>query len=200
MPQSIVDYLAIFTFISTVISFTIKVFTHRPTEEVFYDVIHHAVPSQPQSSLHPHNTPYPQGSVGVHLPPYPSTPTQLANPAAATQQPVIRRSRRFWLPHPRLFGISMLGLILIIASIILAPGGTSPAYTITNSLGGLFLFAAWIYSIVLTARERRWGWLIAIIVTVGYGVIFFSIFDRPKKPVVVSSMGMAGSPVKPNAI
>jgi hypothetical protein len=71
-------------------------------------------------------------------------------------------------PHPWLFGMSLLGYLLI---------GVTPA----TNVAGFVLLAAWISGSIVAAKGRNWVWLVVIIVTIGLGVIFFSIFAQPKK-------------------
>lgn len=187
MPNSIVDYLAIFSFITTAIGFLIRVITHRPTDEVLYEVIHHSTSLQTQSPSHPQNNSASSNLAEV----YPSTTTESSSTTVATRR-TLTRSWRHFISHPWLFGIFLLGLLLSIGSVILAgANNTSSAIGITGLFGSLFYFVALISSIVIAAKERKWIWLVAIILTFGYAGIFYSIFDRAKKPAVASSIGTA---------
>jgi len=91
------------------------------------------------------------------------------------------------IPHPWLFGLSLLSWLLLIVYLVLAvlfPSKTPPSALAVVVGGFLIVFlVSWISGIVIAVLGRLWVWLIVLIVTLGYGVIFFSIFARPRQQI-----------------
>lgn len=208
--------------------FMIKAFTGRPAEELVHDMLRHPappphkVPPPPhqetppsyQASSYPYqttspsyqtpppppNTASPPPGYGRGYPPqYASRPAQPGMPGVYPQ--ATRQSRHRWITHPWLFSMSLIGFVMVALYISSNPTNSSASpYLSLDVIGSLLYAGAWIASLVVSARKKQWRWFTALLLTVGYAVIFFSIFDRPKKAAPVSMMGTGGTPMRPAGI
>jgi hypothetical protein len=105
-------------------------------------------------------------------------------PLAGTPSPPLttRQSwQRLMPPHPWLLGMALLAYLL-------------NAVTPDPATAGFALIAVWIAGPVVAAKGRNWVWFVVIIVTLGFGTIFFSIFAEPKKQGVPPTKGTVEPP------
>lgn len=204
--------------------FMVKAYTGRPAEELVHDMLHHPqspphkapppppsyqeTPPQYQTTSPSYQTPpppppnsaSPSAGYGWGYPPqYASRPVQPGMPGAYPQ--ATRQSRHRWITHPWLFSMSLIGFVMVALYLSSNPtsSSTSP-YIFFDVIGSLLYVGAWIASLVVSVRKKQWRWFTALLLTVGYAVIFFSIFDRPKKAAPVSMMGTGGTPMRPAGI
>jgi hypothetical protein len=87
------------------------------------------------------------------------------------------------VPHPWLLGIFVLSfLLLFLAFGLLDPTNRSDLRAgMVAVMSVLVFFTAWISGAAIAAHQRRWVWFIAMLLTLGYAVLPFSIFDREGK-------------------
>jgi hypothetical protein len=190
--QAVLTIFSILAFLFASVGFVIKVFTGRDAGEVIHEIMHSHTTQRSQSIPQPHivDTQLPPGSAGVS-PPQPSPLSEIPpvqHPVVATQPPLVpRHSLRLLIPHPWLLGVSLVGFLLEVVSFILAQSNATTLSGGLFLLGFLVLLVAMISSAVSAVQERHWVWFIVVLLTFGYGAIFFSIFDRPKKQVTQPS-------------
>ncbi len=188
--NTIATIVAILAPLFALVSFGIKAFTGSPADRWFYERIHYHNTHRSQSSPQPYivDTPPPPDSARVsppQPPPLPGTsPAQQGSPAKQTP----KRSLRRLIPHPWVLGASLLSLLLV--SVPTALALSSDLSLVLADVGFLVFLGATISGAVSAARERHWVWFIVVLLTIGWGLIPFCIFDRPRKRGLAPAVGI----------
>lgn len=146
----------------------------------------------------------PPGVSPQQAPPAPWTPP--AQPIPPGTRPFLphpaRKAQRWSLhrliPHPWLFGVSLLA-VLIQTPAIFGPRPTPLSLSEVAGFGLYILWGAGIAGMVIAGRGRNWVWFVVIPLTLGYALPLFSLFGYPKKKKqgVPPQVGTGESPMQP---